>query len=48
MNDVVSAVVYNANGEVISETRSESIVSYSLSMLGKITNEEQMQPRNTS
>ena len=41
MNDVVSAVVYNANGEVISETRSESIVSYSLSMLGKITNSEQ-------
>ena len=41
MNDVVSAVVYNANGEVISETRSESIVTYALSMLGKITNEEQ-------
>ena len=41
MNDVISAVAYNANGEVISETRSESIVTYALSMLGKITNPEQ-------
>ena len=41
MNDMISAVVYNADGEVISETRSESIVTYALSMLGKITNEEQ-------
>jgi hypothetical protein len=34
-------VAYNANCEVISETRSESIVTYALSMLGKITNPEQ-------
>ena len=41
MGDAVSAVVYNANGQVISETRTESIESYALSMLGKITNAEQ-------
>ena len=41
MGDVIEAVVYNAEGKVISEVRAESIETYALSMLGKITNAEQ-------
>ena len=41
MGDTISAVVYNRKNAVISQVRSESIESYALSMLGKITNSEQ-------
>ena len=41
MGDIIEAVVYNADGEAISEVRAESIETYALSMLGKITNPEQ-------
>ena len=34
MNDVVTAVVYNANGQVVSNTKSDSIETYAVRMLG--------------
>ena len=33
MNDVVTAVVYNANGQVVSNTKSDSIETYAVRML---------------
>ena len=35
MGDLITAVVYNADDQVISETRTDSIATYSMRMLGK-------------